>query len=190
MLQYRIQHEYGADILVDKLGYTIARWVVAEKFDAKAFDWEGNRQTVGPIVTACRSCCSVTSGRSRTRRRSTGVHLPGARPAAQGVKRDRQRRLSSAEWIERPLEAAHGLDDGTAQRRAGPKERDLHVFPLPRTQHALGERISVEVLFLRRGAIDGRAGIAGVLRAHAFAPIQGAPPSAQGTRVFASSCFA
>ncbi len=46
VLQYRIQHEYGADILVDKLGYTIARWVVAEKFDAKAFDWEGNRQTV------------------------------------------------------------------------------------------------------------------------------------------------
>jgi peptide chain release factor 3 len=46
VLQYRIEHEYGANILVDKLPYTHARWVVGKGFDAKAFDWEGNRQTV------------------------------------------------------------------------------------------------------------------------------------------------
>jgi peptide chain release factor 3 len=46
VLQYRIEHEYGANILLDRLPYSHARWVVGEKFDAKAFDWEGNRQTV------------------------------------------------------------------------------------------------------------------------------------------------
>ncbi|MGQ0504112.1 MAG: peptide chain release factor 3 [Myxococcaceae bacterium] len=46
VLQYRLEHEYGAQILLDKLPFSYARWVVGEKFDAKAFDWEGNRQTV------------------------------------------------------------------------------------------------------------------------------------------------
>ncbi len=46
VLQYRIEHEYGANILVDKLPFSHARWVVGEKFEAKQFDWEGNRQTV------------------------------------------------------------------------------------------------------------------------------------------------
>jgi peptide chain release factor 3 len=46
VLQYRIEHEYGAAIILDRLPYAHARWVVGEKFDAKAFDWEGNRQTV------------------------------------------------------------------------------------------------------------------------------------------------
>ena len=46
VLQYRIENEYGAQILVDKLPFSHARWVVAEKFDPKSFDWEGNRQTV------------------------------------------------------------------------------------------------------------------------------------------------
>ncbi|HEY0881488.1 MAG TPA: peptide chain release factor 3, partial [Archangium sp.] len=46
VLQYRMQAEYGADIIVDKLPFGHARWVVAERFDPRAFDWEGNRQTV------------------------------------------------------------------------------------------------------------------------------------------------
>ncbi len=46
VLQYRIEHEYGAQIIIDKLPFSHARWVVAPKFDPKAFDWEGNRQTV------------------------------------------------------------------------------------------------------------------------------------------------
>jgi len=46
VLQYRMEHEYGANILVDKLPFSHARWVVAEKFDPRSFDWEGNRQTV------------------------------------------------------------------------------------------------------------------------------------------------
>lgn len=46
VLQYRIEHEYGAQILLDRLPFTHARWVVGPNFDAKAFDWEGNRQTV------------------------------------------------------------------------------------------------------------------------------------------------
>jgi peptide chain release factor 3 len=47
VLQYRMEAEYGALILVDKLSYSHARWVVTDKpFDSKSFDWEGNRQTV------------------------------------------------------------------------------------------------------------------------------------------------
>jgi peptide chain release factor 3 len=45
VLQYRVQHEYGANILLDKLPFQIARWV-AGPLDPKTFDWEGNRQTV------------------------------------------------------------------------------------------------------------------------------------------------
>jgi peptide chain release factor 3 len=46
VLQYRMEAEYGANIIVDKLPFSHARWVVADTFDPKAFDWEGNRQTV------------------------------------------------------------------------------------------------------------------------------------------------
>jgi peptide chain release factor 3 len=46
VLQYRMEAEYGANIIVDKLPFSHARWVVAAKFDPKSFDWEGNRQTV------------------------------------------------------------------------------------------------------------------------------------------------
>jgi peptide chain release factor 3 len=46
VLQYRLEHEYGANILVDRLPFAHARWVVGQNFDAKSFDWEGNRQTV------------------------------------------------------------------------------------------------------------------------------------------------
>jgi peptide chain release factor 3 len=46
VLQYRIEHEYGANILIDRLPYSHARWVVGKGFDPKAFDWGGNRQTV------------------------------------------------------------------------------------------------------------------------------------------------
>jgi peptide chain release factor 3 len=46
VLQFRMEHEYGANIMVDKLPYSHARWVVAEKFDPRSFDWEGNRLTV------------------------------------------------------------------------------------------------------------------------------------------------
>jgi len=45
VLQYRIEHEYGADIVLDRLPYGHARWVVGE-FDPNTFDWGGNRQTV------------------------------------------------------------------------------------------------------------------------------------------------
>jgi peptide chain release factor 3 len=46
VLQYRIEHEYGAAIDLDRLPYAHARWVVGEKFEPKSFDWGGNRQTV------------------------------------------------------------------------------------------------------------------------------------------------
>ncbi|HZA14152.1 MAG TPA: peptide chain release factor 3, partial [Myxococcaceae bacterium] len=45
VLQYRIQHEYGASIVLDKLPFQIARWV-AGPLEPQTFDWEGNRQTV------------------------------------------------------------------------------------------------------------------------------------------------
>ena len=35
VLQYRMEHEYGANILLDKLPYGHARWVVGAKFDAQ-----------------------------------------------------------------------------------------------------------------------------------------------------------
>jgi peptide chain release factor 3 len=46
VLQYRLEHEYGAKIALDRLPFSHARWVVGQNFDPKAFDWEGNRQTV------------------------------------------------------------------------------------------------------------------------------------------------
>ena len=46
VLAYRLEHEYGADVFFDRLAFSHARWVVGEGFDAKKFDWEGNRQTV------------------------------------------------------------------------------------------------------------------------------------------------
>jgi len=46
VLQYRLEHEYGAKIALDRLPFSHARWVVGANFDPKAFDWEGNRQTV------------------------------------------------------------------------------------------------------------------------------------------------
>ena len=46
VLQYRIEHEYGSVIALDRLPFSHARWVVGEKFDPKSFDWEGNRMTV------------------------------------------------------------------------------------------------------------------------------------------------
>ncbi len=45
VLQYRVEHEYGARIMLDKLSFQIARWVDGD-YDPRAFDWEGNRQTV------------------------------------------------------------------------------------------------------------------------------------------------
>ncbi len=46
VLQYRVEHEYGANMILDRLPVTHARWVTGKGFDPKAFDWEGNRQTV------------------------------------------------------------------------------------------------------------------------------------------------
>jgi peptide chain release factor 3 len=46
VLQYRVEHEYGASILLDRLPFSHARWVVGDGFEPKSFDWEGNRQTV------------------------------------------------------------------------------------------------------------------------------------------------
>ncbi len=46
VLQFRLEHEYGANIILDKLPFSHARWVVGPNFQPKAFDWEGNRQTV------------------------------------------------------------------------------------------------------------------------------------------------
>jgi len=46
VLKFRMQHEYGADIVLERLNFSRARWVVGEKFEPSAFDWEGNRQTV------------------------------------------------------------------------------------------------------------------------------------------------
>jgi len=46
VLQFRLEHEYGANIVLDRLPFSHARWVVGTHFNPKTFDWEGNRQTV------------------------------------------------------------------------------------------------------------------------------------------------
>ncbi|MCL2013118.1 MAG: peptide chain release factor 3 [Cystobacterineae bacterium] len=46
VLKFRMQHEYGADIVLERLHFSRARWVLGEKFEPTSFDWEGNRQTV------------------------------------------------------------------------------------------------------------------------------------------------
>ncbi|MCI0673290.1 MAG: peptide chain release factor 3, partial [Myxococcaceae bacterium] len=46
VLEYRLEHEYGAKIALDRLPYSHARWVLGQDFDPKKFDWEGNRMTV------------------------------------------------------------------------------------------------------------------------------------------------
>jgi len=46
VLQFRLEHEYGAHILLERLPFSHARWVVGAEFNPKSFDWEGNRQTV------------------------------------------------------------------------------------------------------------------------------------------------
>src|SRR5690606_5398968 len=46
VLEHRLQHEYGARIVLDRMGFSIARWVLGENFSPRSFDWEGNRVTV------------------------------------------------------------------------------------------------------------------------------------------------
>ena len=46
VLQYRIEHEYGAQIVLDKLPYTVARWVQGDKFDAQSFEHETDAMVV------------------------------------------------------------------------------------------------------------------------------------------------
>jgi peptide chain release factor 3 len=46
VLEYRLEHEYGARIALDRLPFSHARWVVGPNFEPKHFDWEGNRMTV------------------------------------------------------------------------------------------------------------------------------------------------
>lgn len=46
VLEFRLQHEYGARIMLDRMGFTAARWVLGKDFSPKSFDWEGNRMTV------------------------------------------------------------------------------------------------------------------------------------------------
>ncbi|CQR73967.1 Peptide chain release factor 3 [Sporomusa ovata DSM 2662] len=36
VLEYRLKHEYGVDILMNKLPYSIARWLIGENLDGKA----------------------------------------------------------------------------------------------------------------------------------------------------------
>ncbi len=42
----RASARYEARIMLDRLPFSHARWVVGPNFDPKTFDWEGNRQTV------------------------------------------------------------------------------------------------------------------------------------------------
>ena len=40
VLQYRLEHEYGAQIVLDRLPYAVARWVAGPGFDPAAFELE------------------------------------------------------------------------------------------------------------------------------------------------------
>ena len=40
VLQYRLRHEYGAEIVLERLPYTVARWIRGKGFDPAAFERE------------------------------------------------------------------------------------------------------------------------------------------------------
>ena len=40
VLQYRLMHEYRAEVILERLPYQVARWVVGEGFDAQRFETE------------------------------------------------------------------------------------------------------------------------------------------------------
>jgi peptide chain release factor 3 len=40
VLQYRLQHEYGAEMALERLPYTVARWITGPGFDPAAFELE------------------------------------------------------------------------------------------------------------------------------------------------------
>ncbi|MFL5410979.1 MAG: peptide chain release factor 3 [Myxococcales bacterium] len=40
VLQYRLRHEYGAEIILERLPYTVARWIRGKGFDPAAFQQE------------------------------------------------------------------------------------------------------------------------------------------------------
>ena len=46
VLQYRIEHEYGAQIILDRLPYTVARWVNGAGFEAQSFEHETDAMVV------------------------------------------------------------------------------------------------------------------------------------------------
>jgi peptide chain release factor 3 len=38
VLEFRLKHEYGVDVVIDKLPFQIARWVVGEGYNPRDFD--------------------------------------------------------------------------------------------------------------------------------------------------------
>ena len=46
VLQYRLRHEYGAEIALERLPYTVARWIRGAGFDPAAFEQEVDRPLV------------------------------------------------------------------------------------------------------------------------------------------------
>jgi peptide chain release factor 3 len=46
VLQYRLLHEYRAEVILERLPYTVARWVVGPGFDASSFEMETDCQVV------------------------------------------------------------------------------------------------------------------------------------------------
>jgi peptide chain release factor 3 len=40
VLQYRLQHEYGAEIAIERLPYSVARWISGQGFDPASFEQE------------------------------------------------------------------------------------------------------------------------------------------------------
>ncbi len=40
VLQYRLKHEYGAEIALDRLPYQVARWISGPGFDPQSFEVE------------------------------------------------------------------------------------------------------------------------------------------------------
>jgi peptide chain release factor 3 len=46
VLQYRIENEYGAQLILDRLPYTVARWVEGQGFDPEKFEHETDAMVV------------------------------------------------------------------------------------------------------------------------------------------------
>ena len=175
VLQYRIEHEYGAAIALDRLPYAHARWVVGEKFDHRAFDWEGNRQTVqdrdGLPLVLFRDDWALQHAQEKHPELQFLAEAPAAPEVRGGSRRRDGRRAPRHDAVECPRMAKAGASSG-----AKFFERDLTELaregrlPAP---HGIDEDVLALQALIARGAqhvlLAGEPGVGKTARLHGLA---------------------